>query len=179
MSTSTNVSKPCISCKQIKPIKSFYKHSKMSDGHLNKCKLCVKEVSKKRFEKIKSDPVLLEKERARNREKYHRLNYKDMHKPSYEAKKKAIHNYKEKYPEKVKAKNFTSSLKKKNPNNHFHHWSYNDEHFKDVIELSIDSHNKAHRFLTYDRETKMYKDINGNILHTKEKHERYINDMIA
>ena len=40
--------KPCIICKQIKPIEDFYKQKGMKDGHLNKCKDCCKEQSRYR-----------------------------------------------------------------------------------------------------------------------------------
>ena len=56
-----------------------------------------------------------------------------------------------------------------------HHWSYNDEHFKDVIWLSKKEHNKAHRFIVYDQERKMYRNCFTNVLlDTKQSHETFI-----
>lgn len=42
--------KPCIICKEIKPLDEFYLQKGMKDGHLNKCKACCKAQAKYRAE---------------------------------------------------------------------------------------------------------------------------------
>lgn len=61
--------KICIHCKQPKSFDQFYKHPKMADGHLGRCKDCHKaEIHRNYLSRLK-DPEWREKELERQREK--------------------------------------------------------------------------------------------------------------
>jgi hypothetical protein len=170
--------KICFKCNTEKPLSDYYKHKKMGDGHLGKCKECTKKDSEEREKLLRQNPEWVEKEKIRAREKYHRLGYKELHKPTTEKKKQAMVKYMKKFPEKAKAKTANRNMKPQTKGNELHHWSYNEEHFKDVIELSVLDHNKAHRYMVYDAERKMYRRADNNtLLDTKESHIEFINSL--
>lgn len=62
-------SKECFKCESVKPLTEFYKHEKMADGHLNKCKECTKNDAlnhrNKNIEKIRA----YDRERSKNPER--------------------------------------------------------------------------------------------------------------
>jgi len=168
--------KNCIICGEKKELNDFYKHKQMGDGHLNKCKKCCKSQSKKRESVLRNNKEWCKKEKERVREKYHRLNYKGKHKPSYEQKKESIKKYCERYPEKLNAKNKSQHIKKEGYQKH--HWSYREEHCKDIIFLKIKEHSKYHRYIIYDQERMMYRKIDNNILlDTKELNIKYLKEL--
>jgi hypothetical protein len=171
--------KICINCKIEKPLDNFYKHKGMFDGLLNKCIDCCKQQSKEREDFLRNnDKDWLEREKERAREKYYRLgmNWK---KPTTAIAVNRSINYRKNFPEKYAAKIKSQRLPKINKSNQLHHWSYNEEHYRDCIELNIKEHNLIHRFLIYDQEYMKYRTLENILLESKEDHLNYINNIIS
>lgn len=171
--------KKCKTCGIEKPLDQYYKMKGMKDGLFSSCKSCKREVDLEYYRKKMQDPLWVEKQKARHREKNHRLNYKDTYTRKHNAsKKERWERFKVEFPEMVKATNLARRLPKEKGFN-LHHWSYDEKYAKDVIRLTTREHGKAHRFLRYDQSVYMYKDLEGNLLDTREKHEAYIRKMIT
>jgi hypothetical protein len=169
--------KKCFKCGEVKSLTEYYKHKQMKDGHLNKCKECTKSDSVNQFNINKNDKEWLESERGRQRDKYYRLEYREKHKPTPEAKKQIMDRYNDKYPEKAKCKNRLKIKAEKGY--HLHHWNYNVGFENDIIVLSIKDHNLLHRHLKYDTLLYVYyRKDNNKLLDTKEKHLEYLKEII-
>jgi len=158
--------KICFKCKQEKPLSEYYKHSQMSDGHVNKCKVCNKLDVKKDYYRKCNDPLFIEKERIRSKEKYHRLNYLERskilnkNKPWRNSSKyKGLHR-KFKIPKGIE----------------LHHWNYNDEFLEDVTLLNKKEHKQAHTHLELDLNLLIFKNKEGLLLDSKSKHIAYLID---
>lgn len=170
--------KVCKKCNENKNESDFYSCKKNSDGLFGSCKECVKKRVRERAQILGKDPSWVEYEKKRSREKYHRLGYKDKYKPTKEAKKAIMKRYKEKYPEKQLANNASQRMGKNGLETH--HWSYNQEHWKDILHLSVKDHNFLHRYMEYDQERMMYRVqretksfVKGELLDTKYRHIKF------
>lgn len=155
-----------------KDISEYYKHKMMMDGHLNKCKECIKRDVRTRYSHNVTDELFLKKERKRGREKYYKL-YSDRRTQTNSYRQKWC----EKFPEKVNASLACRTIRNKikDTNVHLHHWSYLEEYWTDLIQLTPKEHYKAHRFLIYDQERMMYRRCDDNtLLDTRDRHESYI-----
>lgn len=158
--------KNCIICGVEKALVEFYKHSRMADGHLNKCKSCCKEQAKQRHYKKSKDPTWVKSERERNREKYLRLKYnekqKEWNKNRPWVNSSIYRNQARKLPKEIEA----------------HHWCYADGFLADVIPLTRQDHKKLHTFLCFDDKTKCYRiKENGKLLRTKKEHMIFMNSL--
>lgn len=144
--------KVCFKCGRELPLSSFYKHPKMGDGHLNKCKDCTRKDTRDNLAKKSSNLEWRRKERERGREKYRRLVYRS---------KKRRHG------EMSNVSRYFKSLGITLLGCELHHWNYN--FLKDVIAVPISVHRKLHNLLTFDEETKCFY-YEGRLLETKEDH---------
>jgi hypothetical protein len=153
--------KVCFKCGINKPLTDYYVHKKMGDGHLGKCKECAKlDVKNKYVENIQSEEYV-EKERARGREKYKRLNYveRTQYKKPYSRSTRSIHRH-------LKAYGYCIVDKE------YHHWNYLFKY--DVFILNKRAHKLVHKYMNYNELLNCFVTNENEILDTKQKHYDFI-----
>lgn len=158
--------KVCFKCGVEKPLSDFYKHSRMKDGHLNKCKECTKVDTKENRELNEDYYKEYDRNRpnhveriANNRERNHKLKEED-----YETwtllNKNRLDNYRNKYPNKNKAHNAVNNAIRdgrlfksevcqccgvKMDKLEGHHESYEEDQWLNVIWLCDKCHKTRHK----------------------------------
>jgi len=151
--------KTCFKCGERMPIALFYRHPRMADGHLGKCKKCTRKDTKTRTDVLKNDPEWAAKEAERQRKKSRAANTES--------------------PEVLRARRAVRSLGRSMAM-HWHHWSYQEAHKLDCIHMTPPEHRRAHRFLVYDREHLMYRRCDTmELLDTRERHEAFLSGYVA
>jgi len=159
--------KVCFKCLKEKDLNDFYKHSKMSDGRVNKCKECNKNDVRNNYI-IKSEDInYILKERERNRLKYQRLNYKE---------KQKVWDIEKPWKKTATYKNLHRKFKCQK-GIELHHWNYNKEYLEDIFFLNVKSHKKLHTNLVFDKETLMFRTLDNQLLDTKIKHEEFMKNL--
>jgi hypothetical protein len=169
--------KECFKCGNSQPLSEFYKHAQMADGHLNKCKTCAKKDVASNIEKRKEDPEWVFNERERGRLKAARELREGKRGPGSGRKKspKRWIDQELKVEAARVARRDVSCPKGKSR----HHWSYNQEHWSDVILLNLKDHAKIHRYTVYDSEHKQYRTVHGVLLDSRELAEAYYKKVLS
>ena len=169
-------SKKCHTCSEVKHGSEFYKNKITKDGLSSSCKECSKAYTKRYREEKSKDPEWAHKEAHRSRVKnlkaYHdgRTNRSEFKNTGWYSKNK----------QKAKAHNASKSLKNDHPkDSELHHWSYRQEHWKDIFPLSKKDHMKIHRYMKYDSERLQYRTIHGTLLDSRELCEKYYNIVLS
>lgn len=129
--------KVCFKCGATKPLHGFYRHPRMGDGHLNKCKECTQLDASIRYrEKFDNDLEWRERERARGRMKYHQYKYSSQRRSAQTAVGNAVRDGRLHKPDRCSACGAAGHLEG-------HHPDY--EKPLEVKWLCTPCHGKAHR----------------------------------
>ena len=157
--------KSCTRCGVVLPLHRFPLKKGKPYCQCRPCKNESQRISRKRK---MQDPEYREAERARMREKWHRITKNGEYEKANRS--RIVAEYRERYPEKAAAQEAANS---KLPPSKMrkHHWSYMECHQLSVIYLTHADHVLLHRHLKYDREHRLYRDKKtGELLDNPEAH---------
>ena len=133
--------KTCFKCNKPKPIDKFYRHPKMGDGHLGKCKECTR-----------ADVKLNRRNRIHHYAEYERQRFQTPKRKEQATQYAKEHN--KRHPEKARARSMVSNFLKQgklqkapcevcgNPKSQAHHENYSKP--LEVKWLCFQHHREAH-----------------------------------
>ncbi len=133
--------KVCFKCGESKPLTDFYRHSKMADGYLGKCKECTKQAVREHYSRTRPAQRVYEHERNQQPERR-------------AAKRRYEQALRERHPDKYRARNMVSNAIRDgvlarqpcevcgNPKSQAHHEDYSKP--LDVRWLCFTHHREAH-----------------------------------
>lgn len=159
--------KKCFKCGRDLPLSEFYKHSRMADGHLNKCKDCTRNDVRRDYERKSKDESWLEKERARGREKNRRL-YTGA---SFRNKTRKD------FPDAINSRRAIKIRGYNTDGKEVHHWNYNKP--RSVILLSPKAHHRIHKHIIASREDCYCYTLDGVCLDTEDKTLKYYKEVLS
>lgn len=159
--------KQCFKCGKVKPLSEFYKHPRMADGHLNKCKECTKQDVRRDYDRKSQDEAWLEKERARGREKFHRLGYT----ASSFKKVRSICSNNGDISKRLRTLGLWVKGKEA------HHWNYNFP--RSIILLSRKAHRRIHTMLTVNYKDKYCYTLDGQRIETEEQAKSIFGNILS
>ena len=162
--------KECFKCKISKPLSEFYKHSKMADGHLGKCKECTKRDVHENREENKDYYMEYDRNRSNKAERNEAVKARYSEKFPRPNRLLALDERfagrdispREKWlecnPMKRKAQNAANNALRdgriqreyfcevcgRGGKLHKHHWSYAEENWLDITWLCPKCHNEEH-----------------------------------
>ena len=159
--------KVCFKCGRLLPLSEYYKHCKMADGHLNKCKECTKndihEYRNNNKEKVQAYDRNRPNHKDRIKNNKERLKTLKETDPALfsERRKRRAGDYKNKFPNKYKARNAVNNavrdglltkvtLCENCGSEHkiqAHHESYEENKWLDVVWLCDCCHKNRHKII--------------------------------
>lgn len=152
--------KICFKCGLEKDFTEFYKHPKTRDGYLGKCKECAKSDVKSKYEENIENPDFVEKERARCRNKYARLNYNGRW---------------ESHRGMKNTRRYLKGVGVELDGFEAHHWNYKLKN--DVFILTPRAHKLVHKYIVFDGVSMFF--YHGTLLSTKEEHFKAIKGIFS
>ena len=157
--------KCCFKCGETKSLSAFYKHPKMPDGYLNKCKECHKrDITENRNKNLeyyrnydrnrKNQSQRVSKQNKKTKERY--ANDVDFKKSILETKERWLQTNKDKRLAHGAVSNATRDGELHKPSVcsccgdspetiYGHHWSYEESNWLDVMWLCSKCHGKEHK----------------------------------